>query len=41
VKQQVSTYGHQKMQQLQQSFTESGCNIQKLLTEIAITAALE
>jgi hypothetical protein len=41
VKQQVSTYGHQKMQQLQQSFTESGCNIQKLLTEIAITAALD
>ena len=41
IKQQIPAYGHQKMQQLQRAFAESGCNIQKLLIEIALTAALE
>jgi hypothetical protein len=41
VKQQIPAYGPQVMEQLQRSFTGSGCNIQKLLAEIAVIAALD
>ena len=40
VKQQMPAYGYRTMDELQRGFADSGCNIQKLLTEIAITASL-
>ena len=41
VKQQVPCFGHTKLDELQRAFASSGCNIQKLLVEIAVAAALE
>ncbi len=41
VKQQIAAFGPQKLDQLQRDFAASGCNIQKLLVEIALVAALE
>ncbi len=38
VKQQVAVYGAETLENLQRAFADSGCNIQKLLVEIAITA---
>ncbi len=40
VKQPIPAYGHQTMNQLQRNFAATGCNIQKLLAEIALVAAL-
>jgi hypothetical protein len=41
VKQQIPAYGPRVMDELQKSFAASGCNIQKLLGEIAAVAALD
>lgn len=41
VKQQIPAYGSRVLDELQRSFAGSGCNIQKLLAEIAIIAALD
>ena len=41
VKQQIPAYGPRAMHDLQKSFSDSGCNIQKLLIEIALVAALD
>jgi len=41
VKQQIPAYGQRTMDQLQRDFAATGCNIQKLLIEIAIVAALD
>jgi hypothetical protein len=41
VKQQIPAYGPRVMDDLQKSFAESGCNVQKLLAEIAVVAALD
>jgi mono/diheme cytochrome c family protein len=41
VKQQVPAYGPKVMDDLQRQFAASGCHIQKLLLEIALTAALD
>jgi len=39
VKQQIPAYGPKALEDLQKNFTASGCNIQKLITEIAVVAA--
>lgn len=41
VKQQTPAYGPRVLDELQRSFATSGCNIQKLLVEIALVAALD
>jgi hypothetical protein len=41
VNQQIPAYGPQVMADLQQRFAASGCNIQKLLVEIAIVSAMD
>ena len=41
VKQQIAAFGPQKLDQLQRDFATSGCNIQKLLVEIALVDALD
>jgi hypothetical protein len=41
VNQQIPVYGPQVMAGLQQKFAASGCNIQKLLVEIAVIAAMD
>ena len=41
VKQQIPAYGPDVMDRLQHSFAENGCNIQKLLLEIALVSALD
>ena len=38
-KQQIPAYGPKVMDDLQHSFTANGCNIQKLITDIAVVAA--
>ncbi|WP_131989222.1 DUF1592 domain-containing protein [Chthoniobacter flavus] len=40
VKQEVNVYGPDELENLRQSFTSSGFNIRKLLSDIAITAAM-
>ncbi len=41
IKQQIPAYGPQVMEQLQRSFSASGCSVQKLLVEIALVSALD
>lgn len=41
VKQQIPAYGPKALDDLQHSFATSGCNIQKLLTDIAVVAAMD
>jgi len=41
VKQQIPAYGPKVMDDLQRGFAASGCNIQKLLVDIALVAALD
>jgi len=41
VKQQIPAYGFQALDKLQKAFAESGCNMQKLLVEIALIAAMD
>ena len=41
IKQQIPAYGPQVMEQLQRSFSASGCSVQKLLIEIALVSALD
>ncbi len=41
VKQQIPAYGPQVLDNLQRSFAANGCNIQKLLIDIALVAALD
>ncbi len=41
VKQPIPVYGYKMMDTLQRDFAASGCNIQKLLVEIALVAALD
>ena len=41
VKQQVTAYGPKTLDELQKNFAANGCNIQKLLVEIATTSAMD
>ena len=41
VKQQIPAYGPKALEDLQKNFTASGCNIQKLIAEIAVVAATD
>jgi hypothetical protein len=41
VKQQITAYGPRTMDDLQRSFSGAGCNIRKLLAEIAVVAAMD
>jgi hypothetical protein len=41
VKQQIPAYGAQTLENLQRDFAASGCNMQKLLVEIALVAAMD
>ena len=41
VKQQIPSYGAKTLDDLQRSFADSGCNIQKLVVEIALVATMD
>jgi len=41
IKQQIPAFGPKVMDDLQSSFAKNGCNIQKLITDIAVVAAMD